>query len=145
MVCNDGQCGVLLWRVQSSLKLHVVEQLPGGSYLSRLMTDVERQRIRRHRGRSLDTPPEGIVVRVVEHEVSNRDSDQTGPIRVITTRLDHEQVSARPLPTVSVGSSRRSGGTGSGRRAGGGPRWPEGHYGETRRFFRYMADVRVGA
>jgi hypothetical protein len=32
----------LLWRVQSGLKLHVVAELPDGSYLSRLMTAVER-------------------------------------------------------------------------------------------------------
>lgn len=61
------------------------------------MTDVERQRIRRHRSRGLDTAPEGVVVRVMEYEVDNRDSDQTGPIRVITTLLDHEQVSAAEL------------------------------------------------
>ncbi|MFD4433614.1 IS4 family transposase, partial [Nocardia sp. NPDC058497] len=60
--CEAADTGAdLLWRVQSSLKLHVVQQLPDGSYLSRLMTDVERQRIRRHRARGLDTAPEGVV------------------------------------------------------------------------------------
>ncbi|WP_067568761.1 IS4 family transposase [Nocardia acidivorans] len=87
----------LLWRVQSGLKLHVVEELPDGWYLPRLMTDVECQRIRRHRSRGLDTPPEGVTVRVVEYEVTNRDSDAAGPIRLITTLLDPEEVTAAEL------------------------------------------------
>jgi hypothetical protein len=87
----------LLWRVQSGLKLHVVQELPDGSYLSRLMTDVERQRIRRHRARGLDTVPEGVTVRVVEYEVANRDPCQPGPIRLITTLVDPGQVTAAEL------------------------------------------------
>jgi hypothetical protein len=87
----------LLWRVQSSLKLHVLEKLPDGSYLSRLMTDIERQRIRRHRARGLDTTPEGVLVRVIEYEVGNRDSDTSGPIRLITTVLDPAEATAAEL------------------------------------------------
>src|SRR6476620_3264353 len=49
----------LLWRVQSSAKLHVVTELADGSYLSVLLTDIERQRLRRHRARGLDTVPPG--------------------------------------------------------------------------------------
>ena len=48
----------LLWRVQSSRKLHVVTELADGSYLSGLLTDIERQRIRRHCARGLDTVPQ---------------------------------------------------------------------------------------
>ncbi|MFJ9371696.1 IS4 family transposase [Nocardia sp. NPDC101769] len=87
----------LLWRVQSGLKLHVVQGLPDGSYLSRLMTAVERQRIRRHHSRGLDTIPEGVTVRVVEYEITNREGDAPGPIRLITTLLDPDEVTAAEL------------------------------------------------
>lgn len=90
----------LLWRVQSGLKLHVVQQLPDGSYLSRLMTDIERQRIRRHHARGLDTMPVGVPVRVIEYEITNRDSDTPGPIRLVTTILAPEQASAAELATT---------------------------------------------
>ena len=49
----------LLWRVQSSLKLHVVTELADGSYLSVLLTDIDRQRIRRHRARGPGYRPAG--------------------------------------------------------------------------------------
>lgn len=49
----------LLWRVQSGLKLHAVTELADGSYLSVLLTTIERQRIRRHQARGLDTVPQG--------------------------------------------------------------------------------------
>lgn len=39
--------------------------------------------------------PEGVIVRVVEYEVANRDSDQLpGPIRLITTLADPAEVTA---------------------------------------------------
>jgi hypothetical protein len=72
----------LLWRVQSSLTLHVVTELADGSYLSMLLTDIERQRIRRHRACGLDTVPEGTPVRVVEYDITNRDNNGGSPIGV---------------------------------------------------------------
>ena len=90
----------LLWRVQSSLKLHVVSELADGSYLSVLLTDIERQRIRRHRARGLDTVPQGPTVRVIEYDIANRDSHSGTPIRLITTILDIEQASASELAAV---------------------------------------------
>jgi transposase IS4-like protein/DDE family transposase len=90
----------LLWRVQSALKLHVVTELADGSYLSVLLTDIERQRIRRHRARGLDTVPQGPTVRVIEYDIANRDSQSGSPIRLITTILDPELVSAAELAAV---------------------------------------------
>ena len=90
----------LLWRVQSSLKLHVVTELADGSYLSVLLTDIERQRIRRHRARGLHTVPQGPTVRVIEYDIANRDSQSGSPIRLITTILDPEQASAGELAAV---------------------------------------------
>ena len=58
--------------MQSSLKLHVVTELADGSYLSVLSTDIERQRVRRHRARGLHTVPQGPTVRVIEYDIANR-------------------------------------------------------------------------
>lgn len=90
----------LLWRVQSSLKLHVITELADGSYLSVLLTDIERQRIRRHRARGLDTIPQGPTVRVVEYDIANRDSQNGSPIRLITTILNPEQAAATELAAI---------------------------------------------
>ena len=91
----------LLWRgMRSSLKLHVVTELADGSYLSVLLTDIERQRIRRHRARGLHTVPQGPTVRVIEYDIANRDSQSGSPIRLITTILDPEQASAGELAAV---------------------------------------------
>lgn len=87
----------LLWRVQSSMNLPVVEQLPDGSYLSVLTTAVERQRIRRHRVRGLDIVPEGTPVRVVEYQITNRDTEDGLPVRLITTLLDPDLAPAATL------------------------------------------------
>jgi hypothetical protein len=90
----------LLWRVQSSLKLHVVTELADGSYLSVLLTDIERQRIRRHRARGLNTLPQGPTVRVIEYNITNRDNHDGSPIRLITTILDPELATAAELAAV---------------------------------------------
>ena len=90
----------LLWRVQSSLKLHVVTELADGSYLSVLLTDIERQRIRRHRARGLDTVPHGPTVRVIEYDIANRETDGGSPTRLITTILDPELAAAGELAAV---------------------------------------------
>jgi hypothetical protein len=87
----------LLWRVQSSMNLPVVEQFPDGSYLSVLTSAVERRRLRRHRARGLDVVPAGTAVRVVEYQITNRDSKEDGPVRLISTLLDPDLASAAEL------------------------------------------------
>lgn len=92
----------LLWRVQSTLKLHVVTELADGSYLSVLLTPpIERQRIRRHQSRGLTTVPHGPITRVIEYDIPNRDTDASpSPIRLITTILDPEVAPAGELAAV---------------------------------------------
>jgi hypothetical protein len=87
----------LPWRVQSSLKLHMITELADGSYLSVLLTDIERQRIRRHRARGLGTVPQGPTVRVIEYHIANHETDSGSPIRLITTILDPEIAAAGEL------------------------------------------------
>jgi hypothetical protein len=70
----------LLWRVQSALKLHVVTELADGSYLSVLLTTIERQRLRRHQARGLRTVPQGPMVRVIEYDIANRETHSGTPI-----------------------------------------------------------------
>jgi len=60
----------LLWRVQSVLTLPRVTELPDGSYLSVLLTTIERQRLRRHQARGLHTVPQGPTVRVIEYDIA---------------------------------------------------------------------------
>jgi hypothetical protein len=78
----------------------VVTELADGSYSSALLTDIERQRIRRHRARGLDTVPQGPTVRVIEYDIADCDSHSGTPIRLITTILDIEQASASELAAV---------------------------------------------
>ncbi|WP_157121816.1 IS4 family transposase [Nocardia miyunensis] len=80
----------LLWRVQSMVSLPVVQHLPDGSFLSRLADKAQRQRNRRNQARGTGTAPEGVPIRVIEYEIGNRGRDELGPIRLITTILDHE-------------------------------------------------------
>lgn len=86
--------------MQSSLTLHVITELPDGSYLSMLLTDVERQRIRRHHTRKLNTVPQGTPVHVIEYDITNRDNDGGLPIRLITTILDPDLATAAELAAV---------------------------------------------
>ena len=65
-----------------------------------LLTDIERQRIRRHRARGLDTVPHGPTVRVIEYDIANRETDGGSPIRLITTILDPEMAAAGELAAV---------------------------------------------
>jgi Insertion element 4 transposase N-terminal/Transposase DDE domain len=90
----------LLWRVQAALQLHVITELADGSYLSVLLTTTERQRIRRHQARGLHTVPQGPRVRVIEYDITNRDSHSGSPIRLITTILDPERASAAELAAL---------------------------------------------
>ncbi|PND54054.1 IS4 family transposase, partial [Mycobacterium sp. ENV421] len=63
-----------------------------------LLTSIERQRIRRHQARGLTTVPHGPIVRVIEYDISNRDTeDSASPIRLITTILDPEVAPAGEL------------------------------------------------
>ena len=89
----------LVWRVSSGLKLPVLRWLPDGSYLSVVM-DSRVRGARRARalaaarsGGELD-PDEAVVVRVVEYEVANRESDDDELICVITSVLGPTEVSA---------------------------------------------------
>ncbi|MEX3657290.1 IS4 family transposase [Mycolicibacterium fortuitum] len=90
----------LLWRVQSGLLLHPVTELSDGSYLSVLLTTSERQRLRRQQARGLATVPHGPTVRVIEYDITNRDTNDGSPIRLITTLLEPEQASATELAAV---------------------------------------------
>jgi Insertion element 4 transposase N-terminal/Transposase DDE domain len=87
----------LLWRVQSGLTLHPVTELADGSYLSVLLSTIERQRIRRQQARGLPADPQGPTVRVIEYDITNRESQGGSPIRLITTILDPDTASAAEL------------------------------------------------
>lgn len=90
----------LLWRVQSGLTLHPVTELADGSYLSVLLTTIERQRLRRHQARGLAAVPQGPTVRVIEYDITNRDTADRSPIRLITTIVAPEQATAAELAAV---------------------------------------------
>ncbi len=75
-------------------------ELADGSYVSVLLTTIERQRIRRHQARGLATVPQGPMVRVIEYDIANRDTDDRSPIRLITTICDPERASAAELAAV---------------------------------------------
>ena len=90
----------LLWRVQAALQLHVITELADGSYLSVLLTTVERQRLRRYQARGLNVAPQGTRVRVIEYDITNRDTQSGSPIRLISTILDPEVASAAELAAV---------------------------------------------
>jgi hypothetical protein len=109
----------LLWRVQSGLLLHPVTELADGSYLSVLLTTIERQRIRRHQARGLATVPQGPMVRVIEYNIANRDTDDQSPIRLITTICDPERASATPN-----GHQRRSWQRSTTNAGNSNPAWP---------------------
>jgi hypothetical protein len=88
----------LLWRVSTSLHLPVTESFPDGSYLSYVDDPEAKKRVRAHaRGKGRAPADMGrIVVRVVEYEITNRDT-RNETIRLITTMLDPEEVSAVEL------------------------------------------------
>lgn len=90
----------LLWRVQVSMQLPVVTELPDGSYLSVLMSLSEYQRRRRLMSRGENITPQGTQVRVIEYDIANRDTQSGSPIRLITTILDPQIASATELGAV---------------------------------------------
>jgi hypothetical protein len=93
----------LLWRVQASVTLPVIEPLPDGSYRSMVInpkiTGARRARLidQARRGHQI---PEGqaIPVRVIEYEVPDREGNGTGElICLITSILDPADVTAIEL------------------------------------------------
>ena len=87
----QGAGADLLWRVKKDLLLPVVEELPDGSYLSRLFeTTYDRQHDRN-----------GVTVRVVEYTVDDPGRPQAeAAYRLITTILDHEAAPANDLAAL---------------------------------------------
>lgn len=86
----------LLWRVSASLKLPVLEVYPDGSYRSVLIDTIERQRVRRARLCGQLRAPNGITVRVIDYQVTDRPgSGET--IRLLTTITDPNDLSAAEL------------------------------------------------
>lgn len=75
----------LLWRVKDNLKLGSVTDLPDGSWLAQVFHS-SKDRQRRH----------PVTVRVVEYTIEDGRST-AGPFRLITTIVDHEEVSAVEL------------------------------------------------
>lgn len=90
----------LLWRVQVTMQLPVVTELPDGSYLSVLMSPTEYQRRRRSMSRGENITPQGTRVRVIEYDIANRDTQSGSPIRLITTILDPQIASGPELAAV---------------------------------------------
>ncbi|MCK5755432.1 MAG: IS4 family transposase [Mycobacterium sp.] len=90
----------LLWRMQVTKQLPVITELPDGSYLSVLMNPTEYQRRRRLMSRGENIPPTGTQVRVIEYDITNRDTHSGSPIRLITTICDPQIASATELAAV---------------------------------------------
>lgn len=96
----------LLWRVQASVTLPVIEPLPDGSYRSIVINpkirDARRAKLidqvrRRHQ------IPEGaaIPVRIIEYEIPDREGNGTGElICLITSTLDPSDATAIELATA---------------------------------------------
>lgn len=78
----------LLWRVKSSLKLSREQNLPDGSYLSRVYDSKDRRR------------KEGRVVRVIEYVPDNGAESETRVYRLISNILDHELAPAVELAAL---------------------------------------------
>ncbi len=93
----------LLWRVQASVTLPVIEPLPDGSYRSVVInpkiTGARRTALIDQARRGHQIPDDtAIPVRVVEYEVPDRDGNGTGElICLITSVLDPSDVTAIEL------------------------------------------------
>jgi len=85
------QCGALLWRVKSSLILKPIEAFDDGSYLSVVRPSNKLVR------KGLARPDESMTVRVVEYEPVFQDGSSGELVRLITTLLDPDDVSAEEL------------------------------------------------
>jgi hypothetical protein len=75
----------LLWRVKDNLKLEPVTDLPDGSWLADVFDSVADRRRQRP-----------VRVRVIEYTVADG-RELTGPYRLLTTILDHDQAPAAEL------------------------------------------------
>jgi transposase IS4-like protein/DDE family transposase len=87
----------LVWRVTTTLRLPVLQELPDGSYLSEVLPQQLKKELTRGRKRPV---PDGvrIPVRVIEYRVANRASPET--IRLVTTLTDHEACPAEELAAL---------------------------------------------
>ena len=84
----ENACGTgadLLWRVKDNLRLEPVQDLPDGSWLADVF-DSKADRRRLH----------PVRVRVISYTIEDG-RDPTGPYRLITTLLDHNQAPATQL------------------------------------------------
>jgi hypothetical protein len=79
----------LLFRVTTSLKLPVLQPLPDDSYLSAVTPKGVSTPATLGEARWRATKDQAILVRVVEYEIPDRDSDET--YRLITTITDWQQ------------------------------------------------------
>lgn len=87
----------LLWRVQDHIELPALEFHSDGSYRSVIADSNDRRRAARHTtqfGRIVE--PDGIPVRVIEYQITNR-GEETELIRLVTTISDSDQISAGEL------------------------------------------------
>lgn len=89
----------MIWRIKKNPVFPPVEILPDGSFLSIMPTPAENLRHggARARGRGLGRTPHGHLVRIIEYIVTIKTADgrtRTGPFRLVTTLLDHEQAPA---------------------------------------------------
>jgi len=79
----------LLWRIKKNLRLPREQQLPDGSYLSRVYASEKEQRHREN----------GIVVRVIDYRLEGVSGAE--PIyRLLTTILDHKAAPAAELAAL---------------------------------------------
>jgi len=78
----------LLWRASASFSLPVVEVLPDGSYLSRLLPSTTAAR----RGGT-----DAVTVRVVEYTIDDGRSPEGEHYRLVTTLLDPDEAPAAEL------------------------------------------------
>jgi hypothetical protein len=102
----------LLWRMPATVHLPVVQELPDGSFLSRIEDPAQVQRrSNRNTGRRRRKPPlppdtapvPGITVRVIEYALTVAGDDgttRTGRYRLATTLLD-----ARACPAAMLASA----------------------------------------
>ena len=96
----------LLWRVQASVTLPVIEPLPDGSYRSIVInpkiTGARRAALIDHARRGHQIPGDhAIPVRVIEYDIPDREGNGTGElICLITSILDPSDVTAIELATA---------------------------------------------
>ena len=79
----------LLWRIKKNMRLPREQELPDGSYLSRIYASERDWRRRTH----------GVTVRVIDYRLEG--VPDAGPIyRLVTTILDHQQAPAHELAAL---------------------------------------------